>query len=91
MNQRNVSELTKQLERSEDTVMRLQRVLEETRSKLRHLQQAPPTQPSMQDQILTQKRIECLETLCCLSVEVKEENDKVIYQCTVGDGELLGE
>ena len=82
--------MTEQLKRSEETVQDLRQLLEETRSRLSSTEEQLLHQRIPVEEDLTQKRLELLESLSCLSVEVRRENGKVIYHCTLDDGRLMG-
>ena len=93
VSQQNMSELAEQLRRSEETVQDLQQLLEKTRKRLSATEEQLHQQQREQvplDEFLTQKRVEFLENLCCLTVEVRRESNKVTYHCTLDDGCLMG-
>ena len=88
VSQQRVSVLTDQLTASEKRERELERALEETRTRLRKVEKQISLHEHGDE--LLQKRVHCLQTLCCLTVTVRMDGEKTIYSCTVDDGQLMG-
>ena len=89
VSQQRVNLLTEQLLASEERVKKLERTLEETRKRLNEAESAVPVNEL---NVLLQKKLQCLECLCCLTMSVSmDHNQQPVYTCTVDDGALIGE
>ena len=76
--------LTEQLLASEERVKKLEKTLEENRTRQNEAEGAVNA--------LVQKKLQCLECMCCLTMSVRmDHNQQPVYTCTVDDGVLNGE